>query len=383
MSWTDEIFPASFNGIPFSVQSHNRSGGQRLAIHEFPYRDRPQVEFMGRKANDLHINAVLVGNDYLARRDQLLHELNKKAIGELIHPWLGILRVAVQDFNQDESWDYAGSCRLTLTFIDADAVSAGSVLTVTSDAVTSTAAQLSTTAQTALATTTAPSSPASLAERVNQLEALAVGFTAQINQLQGWADTELVAPVATVLRSGQSIRNDLQRLAALPVVLADTLSKLAAGIFALFDSDPDAGFKAAMNWANTSPDDDLSLWRCSNGVAYAAQFLAARSFDNSGAATSARDQLLDAIENLQTHANDDLYVALIDVRSTVVADIAARGQRLPLLITYTPKATLPALVIAHQLYGDATRAADVITRNNIPHPGFVPGGRALEVLSNG
>ena len=44
-----------------------------------------------------------------------------------------------------------------------------------------------------------------------------------------------------------------------------------------------------------------------------------------------------------------------------------------------------ALVIAQRLYGDPARmeerAAEIVARNKVPHPGFVPGGAALQVLS--
>lgn len=382
MSWREAVLPASFNGVPFSVQSHSRSGGQRLAVHEFPFRDRPQIDFMGQKANELQLTALLVGDDYLSRRDQLLFELGKKKIGELIHPWLGTLKVACRDFSQDESWDYAGSCRLHLTFIDGDPVSAGAVVPVTADAVTATTTALMATAKQALALSAAPSSPASLFERVAQLEAFATNLTGQLAQVQGWANGTLLAPLASVLRSAQSIQRDLQRLAALPGVLADAIGALATGIFDLFQDDPDTGYQVAMAWAGIAATDDLSLWQSSHGVAAAAQYLTQRSLDNSTSAAQARDRVLAAMETLQAHANDDLYVALIEVRAALVADVAARSQRLPLLISHTPKATLPALVVAYQLYGDASRAGDVIRRNHIRHPGFVPGGRALEVLAN-
>jgi prophage DNA circulation protein len=47
-----------------------------------------------------------------------------------------------------------------------------------------------------------------------------------------------------------------------------------------------------------------------------------------------------------------------------------------------PQATQPALVLAYSLYEDASRDADIIARNNVRHPGFVPGGRTLEVLAD-
>ena len=46
-----------------------------------------------------------------------------------------------------------------------------------------------------------------------------------------------------------------------------------------------------------------------------------------------------------------------------------------------PQTTLPALVVAHRLYGDATRADEITVRNNARHPGALRGGIELEVLS--
>lgn len=76
-----------------------------------------------------------------------------------------------------------------------------------------------------------------------------------------------------------------------------------------------------------------------------------------------------------------LYYALIDLRAAVTRDVAVLGLLLPYTVSWTPAATLPAVVIAHRLYGDALRDADIISGNAIRHPGFVPGGVALEVLS--
>ena len=36
-------------------------------------------------------------------------------------------------------------------------------------------------------------------------------------------------------------------------------------------------------------------------------------------------------------------------------------------------------MLAYQLYGDADRADEIVTRNNIRHPGFVPGGSGQAV----
>jgi prophage DNA circulation protein len=40
-------------------------------------------------------------------------------------------------------------------------------------------------------------------------------------------------------------------------------------------------------------------------------------------------------------------------------------------------------VLAHRLYGDLAAETDLVARNRIPNPAFVPGGHPLEVLSRG
>ncbi len=59
-----------------------------------------------------------------------------------------------------------------------------------------------------------------------------------------------------------------------------------------------------------------------------------------------------------------------------------RGADLARIVSSTPARTEPALLIAHRLYGDASRADEIIARNKIAHPLFVPGGTPLEVLSD-
>lgn len=384
MSWRENILDASFNGIRFGVQEHRSNHGHRLAVHEFPGRDRPEVEHLGRKARELALTAILVGPDYMQARDQLVNELEKKAIGTLVHPWLGSIRVAVREFELEESWSAGGKALVSITFIDADAISAGAVVPVTTDQVLASAAALKNTSRQALARLPVPTSPASIVEQINQLSAFTTQLSNQVRQLQSWTDSILVAPLAAVLRAAQSLRDDLGRLVALPGVLADTLTALASGVFALFADDADAGFRVALQWGDASAGTDpLSQWQAATGIAVAAELLPQRTFDSSAAAVAARDQLLQRIAQLEVQGDDALYLALIDVRTAVTAEIGALQIRLPQLTQYQPPSTVPAVVIAFQLYGDARRAGEVVARNRVSHPGFVAGGRRLEVLTDG
>ena len=88
-----ELIGASFRGVPFFVESAEISGGRRAVVHEFPFRDDPYVEDLGRKAHSFRIDGYVIGDDYLAQRDALQAALeNVAGPGELVHPYDGVKR---------------------------------------------------------------------------------------------------------------------------------------------------------------------------------------------------------------------------------------------------------------------------------------------------
>lgn len=116
---------------------------------------------------------------------------------------------------------------------------------------------------------------------------------------------------------------------------------------------------------------------------------AATAFVSYDDAVAARDDAADRLDMLalrQADVGDDAGAAQYDaLRRAVTADLTARGGSLARLQAHVPAATLPALVIAQRLYGDPAtleaRAAEIVARNRVRHPGFVPGGVTLQVLS--
>ena len=94
-----------------------------------------------------------------------------------------------------------------------------------------------------------------------------------------------------------------------------------------------------------------------------------------------RDLVLGAIDSemLKTD-DDDVYLALEIARSAVSEEMTARAQDSARLIFVTPQEVTPALVIAYNFYGDASRSQEIIDRNHIRHGGFVP-AQELKLLS--
>ena len=85
-----------------------------------------------------------------------------------------------------------------------------------------------------------------------------------------------------------------------------------------------------------------------------------------------RDALSEAIWQAGLSAPPDHFVKIQDVQQrlrTHLTKVAMAGVR---LVDVTPKESLPAVVLAYRLYGDATRAEEIVTRNKVIHPGFLP-----------
>lgn len=87
-----------------------------------------------------------------------------------------------------------------------------------------------------------------------------------------------------------------------------------------------------------------------------------------------RDTLSSAIWEASLKADPEHYLALNTLRQALIRHlnaVAASGVRLVDMKVSEP---LPALVLAYRRFGDASRAQEMVQRNRLAHPGFVPPG---------
>jgi len=125
-----------------------------------------------------------------------------------------------------------------------------------------------------------------------------------------------------------------------------------------------------------------AIYRLARAVALAraADTYSDAPFDSSKLAAEVANALRDEIDALQAYsAGDDLIDALSDVRASASRHLAEAAVSLPRTITHSLKDEIPALLIAHSLYGDARLEADVVARNRMEHPLLVSGD--IEVLA--
>jgi prophage DNA circulation protein len=126
-TWAEMLNQASFRGVPFAVYGGEARFGRRLALHEYPGRDKPFVEDMGRSTRRIRMTGFLVtdsliygGGNVLAQRDALVGAAEKAGPGALMHPTLGALKVSVPDqgLSVIERWDMGRYFEISFTFIE-------------------------------------------------------------------------------------------------------------------------------------------------------------------------------------------------------------------------------------------------------------------------
>ena len=143
MSWEARYQKGSFRGVAFNTKDDSLRGGRRTVLHEYPMRDVPYAQDLGRKARRYQINAVLVGDDYMDRRDALIGALETEGPGLLVHPYYGQLMVVLDgDYSVNQTTADGGMCTVGCTFVDAgdNVFPAGAAAMSNSLAIDSTAA---------------------------------------------------------------------------------------------------------------------------------------------------------------------------------------------------------------------------------------------------
>lgn len=396
MAWRDRLQPGSFRGVPFFIASAEVEIGRRTVIHEYPLRDLPYAEDMGRRANVFALECFVLGPDYMTARDRLEAAIKQPGPGTLIHPYRGTLQVQITGARVTESTDEGGMARFSLSVIEAGTKTYPAASTDTSAAIETAAGA----AETAVAGQFAEAfsiadAPAfvsdgavdifsragtrlsELADSVTTLPTALGTFRGAVADFTGGLSAAISAP-ANLAFAVLDLVNDLAALVAQPrsavrlyAQLADFGDDLPAIVTGTPSEQRQADNQAAI----------VQLMQLA-AVIGEARTLNTIDFDSWQEARDARAALVARVDGYLDASSDAVYSALTALQTATARGIAARGASLARIVQYTPPSTLPALVIAHRLYGTPEAADDIVRRNNIPHPGFVPGREPIEVLTD-
>ncbi|RTY68073.1 hydroxyacid dehydrogenase [Pseudomonas veronii] len=424
-TWRDDLLPASFRGIKFLIEQAAVPVGRKGQLHEYPQRDEPFFESLGKQSQVHKMSAYVIGDDCFERRDKLLEALEKEGPGELVHPWLGRMLVDVGECDLTHSRTEGGMARFELTFYPSKPRKFPTGTANTQQQVVK-------------------SSESLLSSALRRYKAaMAVVDKARINLIglrNGLSNvyTIIQRQFAPFLGIFTNLSGFIQSLVNSP----SALSALFSSYFSDFSTS--GLFRTGVNRTSSSTGQAgnaagaVTAPSYRSSVAVASQHVEAVTSINtipqaSGADTTAaaqavanlvqdsllvqvaliisempvatqpvsvestpsidhqavqpverpevpvaddvielRDALSEAIWEASLKADPEHYQALNTLRQALIKHltaVAASGVR---LVNITPAETLPALVLAYRRFGDATRAGEVVQRNRIQHPGFVP-----------
>lgn len=111
--------PASYGGVRYHVEQQQRSSGRRVVLHEYPKRDTPYSEDMGRAAIRYQVTGYLVGPAYDVDKKRLIAVLENSAGATLIDPYLAEPKVCICDrYSVSERRERGGYCVFEMSFLE-------------------------------------------------------------------------------------------------------------------------------------------------------------------------------------------------------------------------------------------------------------------------
>src|SRR5262245_10920591 len=123
--WRDNLVPASFRRAVFHVEQSSRASGRRTVVHQYPKRNTPYSEDMGRDAIRYNFTGYLIlgdkgiGGNLLTQIAEMLAALEADDAGMLIHPTLGTLLCMCERYSYSDQRTRGGYVEFDMQFIEA------------------------------------------------------------------------------------------------------------------------------------------------------------------------------------------------------------------------------------------------------------------------
>jgi len=383
-----------YRDIPFGVRSQDTDGGRRVVNHEYPGRDEPWAEDLGRKARTHNLEMILVGSDYMVRRDKLVAALEEGGVATLVHPWLGRMQVQMGTYRLRESTREGGQAIITVTYHEAGR---SQFPNQTVDTASEVAAQASV-AQAAVDQDftdkfdvngqpqwVADDAVSLMGEATATITGLAESLPAVPEALTNFYTdvTKLDGALNTLVRSPYDAANGIQGIVSgLAGIVNDPLPSLELyKSLGLFGSDKSKlPTTTPANKAKASNQAATIAFVQATALIEESKATALSTPASSADALLIQQDLAARLDEAASVASDTVYIALMDLRAAVVRDMTARAAQLPQRSFHQVLQTQPSIVLAYRIYGDTGREPELVKRNHIAHPGFIAGGTSFEVI---
>lgn len=421
-SFFSQLQPASWRGVPFATFGGSARFGRRTAVHEYPFKDAPWVEDLGRNMRRYSISGFIVGDDVIAQRDALIAACEKPGAGQLVHPTFGSLTVKLQgEFVVSEHFERGRMFEFEFTFVeDTAARQFPGTAVASADAINAAATDVEAKStqqwldeinsqfaahaavQPAVATLSTDwlskgkSAVASATNLVNIATQAAGNLGRMVGQATGiviGALQTVSKPISALYGAAAAARLSVDVAAFAVSSAAANLTATTTALFTLAAK----GHVTAVQAACFSPADAIASAIAMTKVSALAASPASASTGDylrrlaitqlctaSGQyqpstpteAAAIRDKVLKHVDaeilTAGTQGNDSVYMALKALRAQVILDMNAKGARLPALMTVATPSSVPSLVLAQRLYQDIGREPELVRRADCPNPAFMP-----------
>jgi prophage DNA circulation protein len=398
MTWKEKLRQASFRGIEFYVSSSDVEGGRRIAKHEFPQKDIPFVEDLGKKAKSFPIEAYVLGDDYMERRDLLIDALDKEGPGLLVHPYYGELNLQVSDWKVKETKDEGGIATFAITFEQTGEINYPvsfenntNILNTKADKLDESLAQnMNKNFKTNIlssykkavgfikdTTKSLENFMSPIASLVNIAEEVSKG----INDIA----TEAMALARSPLTLAYNLQNAIKRIQNIPEYAKDIMkaySLLNKTFFEYFDEideteEPETKAEN-LNKTNAKSMKQLLCLTIAGAMARTANNMNFTTYDDAENTKNLITEIIDEI--IATTDDDDIFKDAVDLKIALSKILPPENQILKNIVLYELKDTLPSIVLCYDIYANLDNEQDILDRNKIENPAMMIGGKEVEVV---
>ena len=382
MAWKDNLRQGSFRGIEFFTQDSQASGGRRSVLHQFPNRETPYSEDMGRAARTYTIQGHVIGDDYFEQKRILTNAFEKRGPGELIHPYYGSLFVQVSDINVSESNLEGAIAVFTAKFTEAGnnrfPKSVNDKAAILEENVNKSLVAIKDDFDNSFSISSLPAFAVDSAR--NLVELSQKTFDDAVKPFNGVAED--LADLAFSTRNLVAETNDSFALLEKSLTIASDRRKSLSSFYDFSDDlTVDESTPIRVQQADNSRSYNSFMKRSS--VVKGALAAINSDYTTFEDAELARNEIVDVIEielGLITEVDGDTFQALSDVKASLVDSLPDVDSDLPSIRKINLNTDSNSLLVSYEEYGNIDSEQDIISRNKIRHPGFVDPLKELEVI---
>lgn len=412
------------------MESSDISAGRRIVTHQYPQRDEPFTEDLGRAAREYEISAFVLGDDCVDQAYAVRDAIEQPGPGTLVHPEFGEVQVIARPGGSMSFSQTRRIVHFTLTFVEAGLNAFPEMGQATQSQSRAAADGLMSSACDAFAEAIDLEAVEDFVKDTlngDLLDSLGIISNSEIAEVLGFADrvsdlansaidlvstdprafaTQLMGAcglsgLATTVAGWQRVGTSLCSLVddlhgaddepiysqvkphsaevietnreAVYALARSAILVQAVGVSTLIGTDIDS----TVSTSSILPDDDEAAIAEIDYEDDSSSSEPTVSYDEMQASQARIVGTLD--EEMLDTTSDSVFTALRNAATAVSRDLSDRSRTAARLSEYDAGAVLPACVTAMELYGDAARAKEIVVRNAVKHPLFCP--NVLKVLN--